>query len=194
MSQYSPKRRLTKPILRSGGVALRRPRLALGGFDLAVLGRRGRHQVLQQVGGHVGHLVHRAVEGLGVGLRRLGGAAYLAHVLQRCGADLLVVGGGLEVVERSDVSAHEDSVSPSLTSIRCTSRSGLTLPAPGATWASAGSRPPSRSSSTATTSRCPGAASSSIHRRPASARATTPSTSPTSTARVARRRWRCTSG
>jgi hypothetical protein len=38
----------------------------------------------------VGDLVHRSVEGFLVDLRRLGGAAHLAHELERGGLDFVV--------------------------------------------------------------------------------------------------------
>src|SRR5215212_9920422 len=56
---------------------------ALLGLDLAVLGRRRRDQVVEQVLREVRDLVDRAVEGILVGGRRSRGAADLAHELQR---------------------------------------------------------------------------------------------------------------
>src|SRR3546814_75984 len=65
----------------SPGVPELGPRLGLGRLDLAVLRGCGGHQVLEQVLGQVGDLADRAVERRLVGLRRLRGAAHLAHVL-----------------------------------------------------------------------------------------------------------------
>ena len=61
---------------------------------------------------HVGHLVHRTLERLGVRLRRLREAADLADVLERRGADLVLSRRRLEVVERSDVAAHASRLAP----------------------------------------------------------------------------------
>ena len=65
----------------------------------------------------MGDLVHGAVEGLLVGLRRLGRARDLADVLQRGGVHL--VGGcrGLEVVEGVDVAAHASDDTPGWASV-----------------------------------------------------------------------------
>src|SRR5882724_10295516 len=87
-----------EPLGRSGASSLR--------LDLAVLRRRGRHELVEQPLGRCSDLVDRAGEGFRVRLRRLREAADLADVLERGVADLLVCGGWLEVVERMDVSAH----------------------------------------------------------------------------------------
>src|SRR3954470_20718283 len=88
------------------GVALAR----LLPLDLAVLGRRGGGEVLQQVRRRVGDGLDRLVEGGLVGLAGLRAAADLADVLE-CGCPhLLRRGGGLEVVELSDVAAHASTV------------------------------------------------------------------------------------
>src|SRR5690242_11174336 len=83
---------------------------ALLRLDLAVLRRGSRHELLEQVLGHVGDLVDGTVEGVLVRARRLGRPADLAHVLQRGVVDLLRRGGRLEVVERADVAAHASSL------------------------------------------------------------------------------------
>src|SRR6478735_5587872 len=88
------------------GVALAR----LLALDLAVLGRRGRRQVLEEVGRRVGDRLDRLVEGRLVGLAGLGAPADLADVLQRGGTDLVARRGRLEVVELSDVAAHASTV------------------------------------------------------------------------------------
>src|SRR6476661_6310622 len=88
------------------GVALARP-LAL---DLAVLRRRARGQVLEQVLRRVGDGLDRLVERGLVGLARLRAAADLADVLQRGGPDLIARGRRLEVVELADVAAHASTV------------------------------------------------------------------------------------
>ena len=95
---------------RSPGVPELRPGPRLGGLDLAVLGRRGRHQVVDEVPGDVRDLADRLVEHGLVGRRRLGRAGDLAHELQGRRVDLVVGRGRLEVVEGADVPAHGPSV------------------------------------------------------------------------------------
>src|SRR4051812_11331694 len=97
---------MTRARKRSGGVTLRRPRAALLRLDLAVLGRRVRHERFEEVVRGVRDLVDGAVERLLVRLRRLVVAADLADVLESRVVDLVGGGGGLEVVEWADVSAH----------------------------------------------------------------------------------------
>ena len=84
----------------------------LRGLELAVLRRRRRHELVEQLSGHVGDLVDRAVEGGLVGLR---GASVepltLRHVLKRGGLDLVAGRWRVVVVERSDVAAHAFSLS-----------------------------------------------------------------------------------
>src|SRR3954451_9456152 len=92
---------------RSAGVARLGPRAALGRLLLAVLRRGGRHQVVEQVLGDVSDLVDGAVERLLVRRGRAGRRADLADELQGGVADLLLGRGRLEVVERSDVAAHD---------------------------------------------------------------------------------------
>src|SRR5215210_7403838 len=78
-------------------------------LDLAVLQRRIRHEIGEEVHRGVRDLVDRTVEDFLVRVRRLREAADLADVLQRRRPD--VVGRGrLEVEERLDVSAHEPIV------------------------------------------------------------------------------------
>src|SRR3954451_5152437 len=91
----------------SARVARLGPCAALGRLLLAVLGRSGGHQVVEQVLSDVGDLVDGAVEGLLVRRGRPGRPADLAHELERRVAHLLRGGGRLEVVERSDVAAHD---------------------------------------------------------------------------------------
>src|SRR6266550_3779342 len=106
-------------------------------FDLTILGRGGRHELLEQAVRSRGNLVDRAGESCLVRLRRLREAADLAHVLERGVADLLVRGGWLIVVERVDVPAHADilritqrrtSRSPSPRSSGCPPRSARSSP------------------------------------------------------------------
>jgi hypothetical protein len=52
------------------------------------------------------HLVDRAVERLGVGVRGLCEAAHLANELKSRGADFLFARGRLEIEQRADVAAH----------------------------------------------------------------------------------------
>ena len=87
-------------------VALRRAGARLARLDLAVLGRRARHERVDQLARGLRDDVDGALVGGFVGARRLGRAADLAHVLQGCGTHLLVSRGGREVVERADVAAH----------------------------------------------------------------------------------------
>src|SRR6266511_4114500 len=77
-------------------------------LSLAISGRRGRHQFVEEPLRRVCDSVHCPVESLGVRLRRLREAADLAHVLQGGGVDVLFPRRWLEVVERLDVSAHFD--------------------------------------------------------------------------------------
>src|ERR671914_3018285 len=97
---------------RSGRVALGGARPRLRRLDLAVLRRRVRLQLVEQLHRHRGDVVDRTLERLGVGARGLVEAADLADVLERRGADLFLGRLRLEVVERSDVPAHTRSVAP----------------------------------------------------------------------------------
>src|SRR5689334_1350693 len=90
----------------SGAEARGRPGLCAFGFDGAVARLGGGDQRTDQPCGARGHLVDRAFKGFLVGLGRHAEAAELAHELQRGGADLLLGGGRLEVVEGLDASAH----------------------------------------------------------------------------------------
>src|SRR6478609_1768688 len=80
--------------------------LGLRRLHLAVLGWRGRDQVVEQVLGDVGDLLDRPVERLLVRLARFRRTADLADVLQCSRGDLVAGRGRLEVVERADVPAH----------------------------------------------------------------------------------------
>ena len=83
------------------------------GLDLAVLRRRLRHPVVEQVLGDVGDLAHGLVEGLLVRGGGLGRPAHLAHELQRGSGHLVPGGGRLEVVQGANVAAHaHDATSP----------------------------------------------------------------------------------
>lgn len=64
------------------------------------------------MGRDVGDLVHGTIEGFFVRARRLSRSADLSHELQRSGVHLFVVGGGLEVVEVMDASAHASRLTP----------------------------------------------------------------------------------
>ena len=82
-----------------------------------------------------------ALESDSIRLRRLGEAADLADVLQRCVAHLFLGRGRLEVVERVDVSAHGESVAGRrnlLVADRSTLKS--TLRAPYVSWGGLGTR------------------------------------------------------
>src|SRR5947209_20361446 len=94
-------------------IALRRPRPRFGRLGLAVLGRRGGLELVQELHRRGGDSVNSAVERCLVRARGLGEAADLADVLERRGADLVLAGRWIEVVEGADVSAHRHSVSTS---------------------------------------------------------------------------------
>jgi hypothetical protein len=93
-------RLLGRPVTYSG------PRLRLDGLCFPVLGGRVRHQGVQQVLGDVGDFVHSRLEGILIGLGRLGAATDLADILQ--GGCVHFLGGGVRfvVVEGSNVPAH----------------------------------------------------------------------------------------
>src|SRR6202035_2099090 len=82
-------------------------RLRLGALQLAVAGRRGGGEAVEQPPAGRRDLLGGAEEGLLVGLRGAVGAGDLAHELEGCGVDLLVGRGGIEVEEDADVSAHD---------------------------------------------------------------------------------------
>src|SRR5829696_425781 len=116
-SPHYPRRSGVMPVARnlnpaSGAVAQGRPLPGLGRLDLAVLGRRRRHQGVEQPRGGRRDLGDGAVEGLAVGQGRFRRPADLAHVLEGRGLDLVVGRRRLEVGERADVPAHARSVSP----------------------------------------------------------------------------------
>src|SRR3954447_3182992 len=93
-----------------GGAALGRAGASTLREHLAVARRRRRHELAEQARRRGCDLVDRARERSLVRLRRLREAADLAHVLDGCGAHLVVGGRRLEVVQRVDVAAH--AVSP----------------------------------------------------------------------------------
>src|SRR5918911_4752598 len=89
---------------RSGGrEALLGAGSAASRFGVAVLRRRVRHEIGEQVHGGVRDLFDGAVERRLVGLRRLREAADLADVLKRGRADLVLGRRRLEVEERLNV-------------------------------------------------------------------------------------------
>src|SRR5438067_13738619 len=75
-------------------------------LELAVLRRRGGHELAEQPPRRCRDLVDRAGERLLVRLRGLREAADLADVLERGRVDLLLRRGRLEVEEHMDVPAH----------------------------------------------------------------------------------------
>src|SRR5258705_7904759 len=89
-----------------------RPLPRLLGLDLAVTGRRVGVQRDQQTPGGGGYLRYRAVECLGVGLRRLVEAGQFSHELQRGGLDFVLGRGRLEIEQSLDVAAHLFSPRP----------------------------------------------------------------------------------
>ena len=79
---------------RGGAEALLCPNPRPRRLDLAVTRRSRRHELGEQMLRHVRDLVDRAGEDRLVRLRRLRGAAHLAHVLQRSGPTSSSVAGG----------------------------------------------------------------------------------------------------
>jgi len=53
------------------------------------------------------NLLDSPLEDLGVGLRRLGRSADLAHELQRCRMDFVIGGSRFEIVKGMDAPAHD---------------------------------------------------------------------------------------
>src|SRR6478736_7898618 len=86
------------------------PRLL--GLDLAVARRGMGVQRGQETAGGGGHLRDRAVERLGIGLRRLVEAGQFSPELQRGGLDFVLGRGRLEIEQRLDVAAHLFSPRP----------------------------------------------------------------------------------
>jgi hypothetical protein len=89
---------------------LRRAGARLGGLDGAIARRRVGDEAAEQLVRRLRHRLDGAVEG---GLVRLGRpieAAQLAHELQRRGADLLIGGGRLEIMQGPDIAAHGASL------------------------------------------------------------------------------------
>src|SRR6516165_2686903 len=91
------------------GEALARAGTGLLRLDLAVARRRARMQRREQRARRLGDLVHGAVEGRGIRLRRPVEAGELAHELQGRGADFLLGRRRLEVEQHLDVAAHGSS-------------------------------------------------------------------------------------
>src|SRR5260370_15227141 len=89
-----------------------RPLPRLLGLDLAVARRRMGMQRGQKAAGGGGYLSHRAVECLGVGLRRLVETGQFSHELQRGGLDFVLGRGRLEIEQSLDVAAHLFSPRP----------------------------------------------------------------------------------
>src|ERR1700733_8385433 len=92
----------------------------LFGLDLAVARRRVGLQPGQQPAGAVGHLGDRAVERLGIGLRRRVEAGQFAHELQCRGMDLGMGRRRLKIEQRLDVAAHGSLLGPGMLMRRCT--------------------------------------------------------------------------
>src|SRR3954452_12553944 len=118
--ERSSSRGTTSATRSGGGVALLGAGPGLCRLDLAVLVRSARHEAVEQLAGCGRDGLDGPVERLLVRPRRLGGAADLADVLERGGLDLLLAGGGLEVMKSSDVSAHASQPSGRA----CAGRSG----------------------------------------------------------------------
>lgn len=109
-------------IVEAGGsaarVALGRARPGTRRPLLAVSWRSRRDERIDQSPCDGGHIVHRLIECLLIGLGRLREARKLAYELYRRRADLLVRGGRIEVEEGTDVSTHESiltGLKPSVT-------------------------------------------------------------------------------
>src|SRR6185312_7477952 len=92
----------------SASLAKPRPRALprLLGLDLAVARRGVGLQRSQQAPRTVGHFGNRAVERLGVGLRRRIEAGEFSHELQRGSMDFGVRGRRIEIEQGLDVAAH----------------------------------------------------------------------------------------
>ena len=100
-------------------VALGRARPGTRRPLLAVSWRSRRDERIDQSPCDGGHIVHRLIECLLIGLGRLREARKLAYELYRRRADLLVRGGRIEVEEGTDVSTHGSiltGLKPSITS------------------------------------------------------------------------------
>jgi hypothetical protein len=83
------------------------PGASRGSFDLAVSRRRGRDERVEELSRCCCNLIHRALEGSLVDLRRLIAAAEFSDELEGRSPDFLVVGGRLEIEEGLDVPAHD---------------------------------------------------------------------------------------
>src|SRR5262249_40970716 len=114
-------------VARLRGVAGGRAGAGLGGLDLAVLRRRGRHQIVDQLLRRCPSRLHRALERRRIRLRGLRGAADLAHVLQRGVVDLFTRGGWGEIVELADIATHEPDRRALLQIVRGGSRALLRI-------------------------------------------------------------------
>jgi acetyl esterase len=95
-----------------GGVTLGGAGASLRRLGVAILRRRRRLELFEQLGGGLRYRLDGTGEGRLVGARGLGKAADLAHVLERGCFDLLLGGGRIKVVEGSDVSAHASKPKP----------------------------------------------------------------------------------
>ena len=82
-------------------------------FRLTIPRRRNRDEIVEQMARDVRDLLDGQLEGRLVSLRRFRRAADLADELERGRVHLVLARGRLEVVERSDVSAHRASVAVS---------------------------------------------------------------------------------
>ncbi len=85
---------------------------ALAASSSRFFGGADRDEVVEEVLRDVRDLVHGAVEGLVVGLGRLGRTRDLADVLQGGGVHLFGRRGRLEVVEGVDAAAHAPDDTP----------------------------------------------------------------------------------
>src|SRR5215469_2511434 len=89
-----------------GTEPLGRARSCLGGLLFPVLGRSGCFERMQKVGGDVGYVVHRMLEGRFIALGGLVKAADFSDELERSCPNLFAGDGRLKVEERFDIAAH----------------------------------------------------------------------------------------
>ena len=87
-----------------------RPLARLLALDFAVSRRRRGDEPRHELLGGARDLFDRAIERLVIGLRRTRASAHLAHVLERGVVHLFGRGRRVEVEQRANVAAHEDSI------------------------------------------------------------------------------------